>query len=102
MHPGLIGGIAGCVIGLIGGIIGTWFTIRNTHSTRERVFTIKASIIMWTGGTLFLVLLFTLPNPWRWFLWLPYGVLLPLGIIRWNRTQERIRNEEKEGNKEKE
>ena len=87
-------GIAGCVIGAIGGIIGTWVFIHNTSGPRERVFTIKASAIGWAAGIVFLGLLFLLPNPWRFLLWVPYGILLALGIAYWNRTQERIRREE--------
>ena len=94
MNSGLIGGIAGCVIGLIGGIIGTWVSIRNTSGPREKAFTIKASVIVWIAGSVFLTLLFLLPTPWRFYLWIPYGILLPLGIMKWNRTQQRIRQEE--------
>lgn len=94
MNPGLIGGIAGCVIGLIGGLIGTFASIRNTSGPLERAFTVKASIIGWITGLIFLTLLLLLPSPWRFFLWLPYGILLPLGIIKWNKTQQRIRTEE--------
>jgi len=35
-----------------------------------------------------------LPMPWRFLLWIPYGILLPLGIFFWNRKQQRIREEE--------
>jgi len=94
MNPGLIGGIAGCVIGCIGGAIGTAASIRNTLSPRERAFAIKASIIGWIAGIIFIAFLLLLPTPWRFALWLAYGILLPLGIIQWNRTQQRIRNEE--------
>ena len=93
MNSGLIGGIAGGVIGLIGGLVGTCASIRNTSGPRERAFTVKASIIGWIAGLIFLALLL-LPSPWRFFLWLPYGILLPLGIIKWNKTQQRIRTEE--------
>ena len=99
MNPGLIGGIAGCVIGCIGGIIGTAASIRNTSSKRERAFVVKASIIGWILGIGFLVLLFILPTPWRFTLWIPYSILLPLGIITWNRKQQRIRDEESKGGK---
>lgn len=94
MNPGMIGGIAGCVIGAAGGIIGTWASIRHTSGPKERAFTIKASIIGWTAGIIFLVLLLLIPSYWKFLLWLPYGILLPLGIISWNRTQQKIREEE--------
>ncbi len=94
MNAGMIGGILGCVIGGIGGLIGTYASIRNAKSPRERAFTIKASIIIWVVGIVFLTLLFVLPTPWRFALWIPYGILLPFGIITWNKTQQKIRSEE--------
>lgn len=94
MNSGLIGGILGCLIGFIGGAIGTAASIRNTSSPRERAFAIKASIIGWIAAITFIVLLLILPTPWRFALWIPYSILLPLGIITWNRNQQKIRNEE--------
>ena len=94
MNPGLVGGIAGCVIGAIGGIIGTWATLRSTRGPRERAFAVKVSIVVWIAAIVFLALLLLLPMPWRFFLSVPYGVLLPVGITTCNRTQQRIREEE--------
>jgi len=94
MNAGLIGGIAGCAIGVIGGLVGTYASIRNTSGPRERAFTVKASIIGWIAAAVFLALLLLLPSPWRLLLWIPYAILLPLGITAWNRTQRRIREEE--------
>ncbi len=91
---GLIGGIAGGLIGLTGGIIGTYFSIKNTGGPLERSFMIKAAFVCWTAGLIFLALLFLLPNPYRWFLWIPYGILLPLGVIYGNRKQQDIRTRE--------
>ncbi|MDD2456635.1 MAG: hypothetical protein PHG96_02585 [Kiritimatiellae bacterium] len=85
---------AGCLIGLGGGVIGTWASIRNTNGPRERAFMIRASVVMWVFGIAFLALMLVLPLPWRFLLWIPYGILLPLGIFFWNRTQRRIREEE--------
>ncbi len=94
MNAGWIGGIAGGLIGLIGGIIGTYFSIKNTNGPRERAFMVKASVVSWIAIILFLGLMFALPNPYRHFLWIPYAILLPLGIVFGNRTQQRIRREE--------
>lgn len=94
MNPALIGAIAGVAIGVIGGVIGTYASIRNTSSPRERAFTVRASAIVWIAGITFLTLMLVLPTPWRFLLWVPYGFLMPLGIIHWNRTQQRIRAEE--------
>lgn len=94
MNPGLIGGIIGCIIGVAGGIIGTYFSIRNTGGPKEKAFMIKASIIIWIAGIAFITLLLVLQTPWKFVLWLPYGILLPLGIIAGNRNLQRIRAEE--------
>ena len=94
MDTGLIGGIAGGVLGLIGGLIGTYFSIKNTRGPRERAFVIKCSVVCCIVISLFLGLMFTLPEPYRHFLWIPYAVLLPLGIAAWNRKQSRIQTME--------
>ena len=99
MHPGVAGGILGGVLGIAGGILGTYCSIKNTNSSREQAFMIKASVIGWIAILVFLGLMFALPNPYRYYLWIPYGILLPLGIITGNRRQQAIRREEESQNK---
>jgi len=94
MDAGMIGGILGGVLGALGGIIGTWFSIRNTRGPRERAYMVKASIVSWIGIGVFLALLFLLPHPYRLWMWVPYGILLPLGILRVNRRLAEIRASE--------
>jgi hypothetical protein len=94
MHPGVLGGIIGCLIGLVGGIIGTYCSVKNTNGPRERTFMIKSVIVGWGCGLVFLGLLFALPSPYKWFLWIPYGIFLPLGITYGNRKQHLISREE--------
>jgi len=94
MNPGLIGGLIGSAVGLLGGIVGTYFSIHNTRGPRERGFVIRASIATWVVLGAFLAALFLIPSPWCHLMWIPYGILLPIGIIKWNRTQARIRQEE--------
>ncbi len=94
MHPGTIGAIIGGLAGLAGGIIGTYFSITNTNGPQERSFMIKSAAAGWAAIAAFLVLLFALPNPYRWFVWIPYSILLPLGIIYGNKKQQAIRKHE--------
>lgn len=94
MDPGLIGGIVGGSVGLLGGVIGTYASIKNTNGPRERAFMIKAAVMTWIGVTLFLALLFLLPRPYNFLLWIPYAIALPLGIRWCNRRQQAIRAEE--------
>jgi hypothetical protein len=96
MDPNVVGGILGAIGGLAGGILGTYFSIKNTNGPRERAFMIKASAIGWIAISVFLALMFALPNPYRNFLWIPYGFLLPWAIVTANRKQQEIRREESE------
>ncbi len=94
MHPGMMGAIVGSALGLLGGAVGTWFSIRNTHGPKERAFVVRAAVVAWAAVTVFLAAMLLLPTPYRFLLWIPYAVLLPLGIRKWNREQARIRDEE--------
>lgn len=94
MDTGSIGGITGGVLGLLGGIVGAYFSIKNANSQRERAFVIKCSVVCFIAVSAFCALSVTLPNPYRHFLWIPYSILLPLGIVAGNRKQQRIREVE--------
>ena len=94
---GWIGAILGTALGITGGLIGTYFSIKNTNGPRERGFMIRASIVCWILVILFLGLMFILPSPHRYLLWIPYAILLPLGIVVGNRIQKRIMEEESGG-----
>ena len=89
-----IGGLIGTVIGLAGGAIGTWCSIRNTSGPRERAFMIRSSAIAWMVVGLFLVALFLVPQPYNWLLFIPYALLLTLAVRRLNSVQSQIRQEE--------
>ena len=94
MNAGLIGGIIGGIIGVGGGIIGTYFSIKNTNGPKERAFMIKASAIFWILGIIFVALLFLLPSPYKWFMWLPYSILFPISIRFMNKRLQQIKQEE--------
>jgi len=94
MNAGLIGGIVGGVIGVLGGLVGTYFSIKNTSGPRERTFMIRVAGLTWVAVTVFLIGLLMLPRPFNFLLWVPYGVVLPLGILWCNRRQRAIRAEE--------
>jgi len=58
---------------------------------------IRVSIFTWIAVSIFVAALMLLPKPYNWLLWIPYGIALPLAIIRWNRRQMEIRNEARDG-----
>lgn len=95
MHPGLIGGIIGAIIGVAGGIIGSWATVKNASGPREKSFVVRAVTFSWILVLIFIGLLILLPRPWNFLMWVPYGIILPLGIIKWNKMQQAIIAEEK-------
>jgi hypothetical protein len=94
MDAGTMGGIAGTVLGVIGGAVGTYFSVTRTNGPRERAFVVKAAIVTWLLVIAFLLGLILLPRPYNFLLWIPYGIGIGLGIRWWNRHQFRIRTEE--------
>jgi hypothetical protein len=94
MDAGLIGGLIGGVLGLLGGAVGTYFSIKNTTGPRERMFMVQVAIVAWIGVSAFVLGLLMLPQPYNFLLWVPYGIALPLGILWSNRRQRVIRSEE--------
>lgn len=94
MDAGLIGGIIGGIGGLCGGVFGTYCSIKNTQSERERAYMIRWSLYFWVGVTAFLVVLFLVPFPYRAYLWIPYGPALMLAIRKCNKGQNQIRTDE--------
>lgn len=51
MSAGIVGGLVGCTLGVLVGILGTFFCIRNANGAAARVTMIKWALIIW-GGTL--------------------------------------------------
>ncbi len=94
MHPGTIAAIAGSAIGIFGGIVGTYFSIKNTNGPKERSFVMKASALTWVTVVIFLCALLLLRSPYNNLMWVPYGLLLGFGIRKFNETQKRIRDAE--------
>lgn len=94
MDVGMMGGILGGALGLAGGALGTYFSIRNTRGTRERGFMVRVAAVGWALIIAFLLSLHVTPEPYKWLLWVPYGIGLGLGIAWCNRRQGHIRAEE--------
>src|SRR5437588_1720572 len=88
---GWAGAIVGGLLGMLGGAIGTYVSVKNTGSPRERAFMIRAAVICWLGILLFLGAQYALPLPWSAMLWVAYVPLLFWAIQKWNRQQAQIR-----------
>lgn len=94
MNMGVVAGVLGGVVGLLGGAMGTYFSIKNTLGPKERAFMVKASVACWVFVGLFVGVMLFLPKAYRFLLWIPYVIVLPIGVLYGNRTQQRIRREE--------
>jgi hypothetical protein len=94
MDAGTVGGLVGSAIGVLGGALGTYFSIKNTSGPKERSFVVRAAVVAWLAVLALVAGLLLIPRPYNWFLWIPYGVLLAVGIRYWNRKQAEIRNQE--------
>ena len=93
---GWVGGAIGALLGIAGGALGTYFSIKNTQGPAERAFMIKAAVAAWISISVFLLLLVCLPIPYNFMMWLPYGILLPLAIRHVNQRQVEIQKAEAE------
>jgi RNA polymerase sigma factor (sigma-70 family) len=97
---GISGAVLGPIVGLLGGIFGTWMSIKNTSSARERRFMVKMSIACWIALVLLIVVPLVLAltgviPKWAYlasFL-LFFALLVPF-IIRSNARQRQIQIEE--------
>ena len=88
---GWVGTLVGGGVGLLGGVIGTYFTIKNTKGPRERAFTIKGAILGWIFIALFIAGLVLIPSEYKFLVFIAYVVILLVGIRKWNQMQLRIR-----------
>jgi hypothetical protein len=96
---GISGAVLGPLLGIFGGLLGTWAGIHNTQSPRERRFMIRMSLLTWgllaaLMGVVTLALLGVIP---RWVFWVSFAVffaLLPPLILLANARQRLIQMEE--------
>jgi hypothetical protein len=89
--------VGGSALGVLGGVVGTYFGVRNTKGPRERAFMLRVATVCWLAMAVFLAAMWVTPMPFRVLLWIPYAGALPLAIRGVNRRQEQIRREEAGG-----
>ncbi|HMD53310.1 MAG TPA: hypothetical protein VKJ65_02025 [Phycisphaerae bacterium] len=98
MNPGIIAAIVGSAVGVLGGVIGTYFSIRNTNGPRERAFMIQASVVNVVFVLTFVGAMCLLPGIYKIYLVPVYIIVLVAGIQLCNKKQQRIRKEESKDN----
>ncbi len=94
---GILGGVLGTVIGIGGGVLGTYFSIKNTKTTAERRFMIRYAVAIWLAVVILifvpitLSLLGVIPVWAQWAMFGLFYVLLMPSIGWANRRQAALR-----------
>lgn len=88
---GLLGAVFGSVIGLAGGLLGTWMSLQNLPSGAQRDFMKQAAPLGWAGVLGFTATTQLVPAPGKWLLWIAYGPLL-LWFIRYGNHRLAVLN----------
>ncbi len=97
---GISGAVLGPIVGLLGGIFGTWMSIKHTKSARERRFVVTMSIVVWLAlvllGAIPLVLAITsVISKWAcWPFFTLFFILLIPSLVWGNARQRQIQIEE--------
>ena len=97
---GLSGAVVGPIVGLLGGIFGTWMSIKNTKSARERRFIVIMCIAFWVAPVLLIAVPLVLavagviPKWACWPFFALFFVMLVPSIVWGNARQRRIQKEE--------
>ena len=95
MNSGVLGGFIGILIGIGGGIIGCYYSIKNTNGPKERKFMIKFVIVVAVIVTALLGVVFSVGYPAAFWVMAPFfGIVLPAMIYFANRKQKEIRVDE--------
>ena len=87
MSAGIVGGLVGCTLGVLVGILGTFFCIRNANGAAARVTMIKWALIIWGGLSAFAGLLIVTPREHCWSIWLLYAAFTYWAVHTMNREQ---------------
>jgi len=85
-----LGGGLGAILGLIGGIVGTYFSIKNSKKPKQRTFAIKMSVIGWAAILTVSLVAYILPDSYKMLAFIPIWIGLPFYILYWNRKQKEL------------
>ena len=89
-HPGFIGGMAGAFLGLLGGVLGTWFSYRNANSEKERRWIILYAASIFIFCTAYIFLSLAVSETIRTVLQIIYSLLLIVLIVGVTRHLNRL------------
>lgn len=84
-------GLIFVLLALIGGLYASYANLRNARGPRERRFVARACVLGWLLILSMIVLIFSLPAPFRYFVALVYFIGAPILIYRWAITHQMLR-----------
>ncbi|MEM9399416.1 MAG: hypothetical protein AAF984_04345 [Verrucomicrobiota bacterium] len=88
-HPGFIGGILGSIVGIIGGGLGMYCSLKRAKdATQKKAIWIFSALIVALVGV-FIAAPYLMPSPYKYFLILPYLGVLFLLIFGFNKIYQK-------------
>jgi hypothetical protein len=80
----MIPAIIGSCIGVLGGVIGTFYSIKRAKNQIQKKQTIILALILWLIIFICIGLFFIIPNPFKVTSFIPCWISLPF-LIKWAR-----------------
>lgn len=78
----------------MGGVLGTYLSIKSAKGPIERAFIKRTAVIAWITVSVFLGLLFTIPQPYNFLLWIPNVILWLIFVPKLRKKHTEIRRSE--------
>lgn len=99
MSPLLIRILVGLIFGLMAMLLGIYSGLKHVQEVRERKIVIRTTIAWGCATAIFSILLYSLPNPYRFLVWIPYLSTMVLIFGAAKLALKRIRLEEAQSQK---
>lgn len=85
-------------VAISGGIVATYYNVRNVSGPKERVFVVQVCTVSWLIVLSLLLFAYFLPSPHRFVVAGLYLIVCPLMVFRWTNKHQLIRMiEERDG-----
>lgn len=78
-------------VAISGGIVATYYNVRNVSGPKERSFVIQVCTVSWLIVLSLLLFAYFLPSPHRFIVSGLYLVICPLMVFRWTNKHQLIR-----------
>ena len=76
---------------ILGGVVATYYNVRNVSGPKERVFVIQVCTVSWMIVVSLLLFAYFLPSPHRFVVAGLYLIICPLMVYRWTNKHQLIR-----------